>query len=49
VTEATQSTPPNTTISPADDDSDSVIKGLSLVDRFLSVWIILVMIIGVLV
>ena len=49
VTEDTQPTPPNTAISPADDDSDSVIKGLSLVDRFLSVWIILVMIIGVLV
>ena len=45
-----QSTPPNTTVSPAaDDTSDSVIKGLSVVDRFLSVWIILVMIIGVLV
>ena len=49
VPEGTQSTPPNTTVSPADDNSASVIGGLSLVDRFLSVWIILVMIIGVLV
>ncbi len=47
--DAMQPTPPNTTTSPADDDSGSVIKGLSIVDRFLSVWIILVMIIGVLV
>ena len=49
VTDATQPTPPNSTVAPADDDSGSVMKGLSLVDRFLSVWIILVMIIGVLV
>ena len=49
VTDTTQPTSLNTTVAPADDNSGSVIMGLSLVDRFLSVWIILVMIIGVLV
>ena len=49
VTDATQPTPPNTTLAAADDHSDSVIKSLSLVDRLLSVWIILVMVIGVVV
>lgn len=49
VADTTMSTPPNTILSPTDEVGGSVIKGLSLVDRFLSVWIILVMIIGVLV
>lgn len=47
--DAVESTPPNTTASPIDDSSHSVVKGLSVIDRFLSVWIILVMVIGVLV
>lgn len=39
--------PPNTTIAPS--SNDSVIKSLSFVDRFLSLWIIIVMVLGVVV
>ena len=46
---AAEATTPAASSSAADDGSRSVIRGLSVVDRFLSVWIVLVMVVGVLV